>query len=197
MNNYYFLAENIKPKTAIACKLGGTPLSHELIPSIIGKPVLEFELFLRSKPGENNDMMRNEDLSELKYTWLDYQPNNLAWPLMSERMKNLVVSHLTGMEEVVWIKVKINGLNEVRDYHIPCFINKLDVLDVEKTIFVKGTSHIIKPVFSLNKIVNFAMFHAPYLHWEITSALYVCESLMNVFKEQKLTGLAFERIVAV
>jgi hypothetical protein len=177
--------------------IGDTPLSHELIPLIIGKQVLEFELFLRSMQLGNDGIQRNEDLSELKHFWLDYQPNNLAWPLMSEKMKNLIAVHLTGAEGVVWIKVKINGLSEVRDYYIPRFINKLDVLDVDKTIFANGTSHIIKPVFSLDKIINYSMFHAPYLHWEITSALYVCESLMNVLNKEKLTGLAFERIAVV
>lgn len=79
-------------------------MSHELIPDVIGRTELHFELFLKKVTTGKGGLQVSDDLSEIKNLWLDYQPNNLAWPLMSEKMKSVVSSHLTGKEGIVWIK---------------------------------------------------------------------------------------------
>jgi hypothetical protein len=194
MNEYYFLAEKVKPSTAFAYTQGNTPLSHELIPDVIGRSELPFELFLKKVTTGKGGLQVSEDLSELKYLWLDYQPNNLAWPLMSEKMKTVISFHLTGKEGLVWIKALVKGGNEVKEYFIPRFSQKLDVLDEQKTIFVPGTAHIIKPVFSLSKISQFSIFHkSQEFFWEITSGLYVSDALKKAMQKAKLTGMDFEK----
>lgn len=194
MNKYYFLAEKVKPRTAFAYTQEDTPLSHELIPDVIVRTELPFELFLRKVTTGKGGLQVSENLSEIKYLWQDYQPNNLAWPLMSEKMKNVISTHLTGKEGLVWIKAIVNGANEVKEYFIPRFLQKLDVLDEQKTIFVPGTMHIIKPVFSLSKISQFSIFHkSQEFFWEITSGLYVSETLKNAIQKEKLTGVDFEK----
>ncbi len=35
------------------------------------------------------------EVSDVSY---DYQPNSLAWPVMLEKMKSIIASHLTGSE---------------------------------------------------------------------------------------------------
>lgn len=195
MNEYYFLAEKVKPSTAFAYTQGDTPLSHELISNVIGKSELPFELFLRKVKTVKGGLEISENLSEIKNLWLDYQPNNLAWPLMSENMKNVISTNLTGKEGLVWIKASVKGGKEVKEYYIPSFLQKLDVLDEQKTMFVPGTSHIIKPVFSLSKVSQLSIFHKPQeLFWEITSGLYVSEKLKNAIQKEKLTGVDFEII---
>lgn len=193
MNEYYFLAEKVKPSTAFAYTQGDTPLSHELIPDVIGKSELPFELFLKKVTTGKGGLQVSEDLSELKYLWLDYQPNNLAWPLMSEKMRTVISSHLTGKEGLVWIKALVKGGNEVKEYFIPSFLQKLDVLDKQKTMFVAGTDHIIRPVFSFAKIEKYSIFFAPQDYWEITSGLYISETLKNAIQKEKLTGVDFEK----
>lgn len=193
MNEYYFLAERVKPSTAFAYTQGDTPLSHELISDVIGRIELPFELFLKKVTTGKNGLQVSDDLSEIKHLWQDYQPNNLAWPLMSERMKNIISDHLTGNEGLVWIKAIVNGNNESKEYFIPRFSYKLDVIDEQKTMFVSGTNHIIIPVFSYAKIANYSLFFVPQDYWEITSGLYVSDALKNAIQKAKLTGVDFEK----
>jgi hypothetical protein len=193
MNEYYFLAEKVKPSTAFAYTQGDTPLSHELISDVIGRIELPFELFLKKVTTGKNGLQVSDDLSEIKHLWQDYQPNNLAWPLMSEKMKNIISDHLTGNEGLVWIKAIVNGNNESKEYFIPRFSYKLDVIDEQKTMFVSGTNHIVIPVFSYAKIANYSLFFAPQDYWEITSGLYVSDALKNAIQKAKLTGVDFEK----
>ncbi|MBK8245342.1 MAG: hypothetical protein IPK88_18090 [Saprospiraceae bacterium] len=192
MTKYYFLAENLKPSTAFACTKEATPIAHELISKVIEKSELPFALFLKKVSRGKGGLIISDDLSGLRHIWLDYQPNNLAWPLMSEKMKSVISAQLTGKEGIIWIKAIINGADEIKEYYIPRFRQKLDVLDNQKTIFVKDTSHIIKPVFSLSKIIDYHLFFAPQEFWEITSGLYVSETLKKIMQKEKLTGISFE-----
>ena len=194
MNEYYFLAEKVKPSTAFAYTQGDAPLSHKLITAVIGRIELPFELFLKKVTTGKGGLQVSEDLSEIKHLWQDYQPNNLAWPLMSEKMKDVVSAYLKGKEGIVWIKAIVNAGNETKEYFIPRFLHKLDVIDEQKTLFVPGTAHIIKPVFSYAKIDNYSIFFAPQDYWEITSGLYVSEALKKAIQEAKLTGIGFEKI---
>ena len=197
MKEYYFLSEKVKQGTAFADTKGETPLSHEIIPEVKSMEELPFMLFLKKVTTGKSGLQISDDLSEVKYLWLDYQPNNLAWPLISERMKDLINSNLTGKEGIVWIKANINGGGELKAYYVPRFTKKLDVIDQEKTLFVPGTSHIIKPVFSFVKVLNYNLFFAPQEYWEITSGLYVSEKLKNELQKAKLTGVDFEKITVV
>lgn len=194
MNEYFFLAEKVKPGTAFAYTERETPLSHELIPEIKTKEELPFDLVLKKVTRGKGNLQISNDLTETKYLWVDYQPNNLAWPLMSDKLKSIISSHLTGKEGIVWIKAKVKSVDESREYFIPRFKQQLEVLDEEKTTYVPGTSHIIRPVFSLKKIINYNMFHAPQDFWEITSGLYISESLKKAIQKEKLAGLDFEKI---
>ena len=92
MNKYYFLAEKIKQNTAFAYTEFETPASPELdiIPILRLSPELPFMLVLKKVTIGKSGLEISSDLSNLKYLWLDYQPNNLAWPLMSEKMKNII-----------------------------------------------------------------------------------------------------------
>lgn len=68
---------------------------------------------------------------------------------------------------------------------------------MQRTLFVSGTNHIIKPFFSKKKISNYSLFHKPGNFWEITSALYVSEAVKKDIEKEKLTGLDFETISIV
>jgi hypothetical protein len=197
MNEYYFLAEKVKSSTAFAYSPGETPLAHELIPDVIRNMELPFGLILKKVTTDKKGLQISDDLSKIKRLWQDYQPNNLAWPLMSERMKNLVNLHLTGKEGISWIIARVSGNNECKEYFIPRFSYKHDVIDEQRTLFIPGTNHIIKPVLSYVKIANYSLFSAPQLYWEITSGLYVSQTLKNAMQKAKLTGVGFEKITVI
>jgi hypothetical protein len=193
MQEYYFLAEKLKPNTAFAYTKGDTPLSHEMIGDVIRRIELPFELFLRKVTIGKGGLQVSEDLSEIKHMWLDYQPNNLAWPLMSEKMKDVIAANLTGKEGLFWVKAIVNGGKEAKAYFIPRFSYKLDVIDENKTIFIAGTAYIVRPVFSYAKVKNYSIFFAPQECWEITSSLYISDALKTAIQKEKLTGLDFEK----
>jgi hypothetical protein len=42
----------------------------------------------------------SDDLSELDHIWLDFLQNDLMFPLMSERLKDIIIGCLSGNEEI-------------------------------------------------------------------------------------------------
>lgn len=196
MDSYYLLSGKNSPKVASAFGPEGTKLAHELIPELDIVNELPFELNLTKLTIGKNGLIESNDLSDLKEIWLDYQPNSLAWPLMSEKLKSVIEVNLTGNEGIDWISATVKASEDHRTYYIPRFVKMLDVLDTQKTIFIQGTDRIIKPVFSLSKINKYSVFHQPSAHnlWKITSALYVNETLKKAVQKGKLTGIDFEKI---
>lgn len=197
MEKYFFLSwKNGKKPLASAFAPKGSKLAQDLISELNGINKLPFELSLvRLDVGENG-LIESNDLSDLKEIWLDYQPNSLAWPLMSERLKSIIEVNLTGNEQIDWIECKVKNGSEERTYYILRFNKMLDVLDMQKTMFVQGTDHIIRPVFASLKINSYNVFSKPSSHdlWKITSGLYVSETLKKTIQKAKLTGMDFEKI---
>ena len=177
MNNYYFFCWKSVTQVASAFAPKGTKLAHELIEDIEGMNELPFELELVKLTETKTELIKDKDLNGLDSIWFDYQPNSLAWPLMSAKLKLIISDNLTGKEGISWITAKVNGNGENRNYYIPRFEKMLNVLDEQKTMYVKGTDRIIKPIFSAEKISNYSVFHklSAYNLWKITSGLYVSE----------------------
>jgi hypothetical protein len=196
MENYYLLSwKDTKEPLASAFAPKGTKLAQDLIPQLNGINKLPFELNLVKLSVGKNGLIESDNLTEMKDTWLDYQPNSLAWPMMSEKLKSTVEELLTGNEYIDWITATVNCKEEQKTYYIPRFNKLLDVLDTQKTMFVQGTNVIIRPVFSSSKISLFSMFSKPASHdlWKITSGLYVSEYLKKTIQEQNLSGIKFEK----
>jgi len=197
-NNYYFLTIKDYKKVASAFAPEETKLAHELISELYKTNELPFELNLVKLSVEHKGLVKDDNLSDLENIWLDFQPNSLAWPIMSERFKDLICRNLTGQENIDWIRAKINGNNESRIYYILRFGKMHDVLDVVQTLYVEGTDHIIRPHFSLEKIKELSVFNKPASHdlWKITSGIYINEHLKNMIIKEKLLGIAFEKVRA-
>ena len=194
--NYYFLTNKDYPEIASAFAPSNSKLSFELIPELAGVSKLPFDLELVKLSAGNKGLIESPDLSNLEVVWYDFQPNNLGWPLISEKFKNLVCSNLTGKEFVNWVSATIRNGKEKRVYYIPRFEKKLDVLHLGKTTYVEGTDHIIKPHFSLKKINELAIFHKPDSSgfWKIPSAIYISETLKNDILKENLIGIGFEKV---
>ena len=154
---------------------------------------LPFDLELESVDIVNKRLKR---LGYLKTGSLpvDYQPNSLAWPLMSTKMKGIIDKLLVGNEGLKWIEVKVKGEEKVYSYFIPVFSKKLETLDYEKTSFVPNTDHIINPAFSYDKVCHYEIFHDHSLFWQITCGIYVSESIKKGLLNNLITGVKFETI---
>jgi len=195
MSNYYLISSKKKQQVASAFAHENTKLDHELVKDLNRESKLPFELYLLKLSVGKNGLIESNDLTGLNEIWLDYLPNSLAWPFFSEKLKDVVDKSLTGKENIDWITAKVNGNGEQREYYIPRFEKMLDVLDLEKTMFVENTDAVIRPCFSLTKINNFTVFHMPQSHdlWKITSSLYVNETLKKAIQKEKFTGINFEK----
>jgi hypothetical protein len=197
MEKYYFLSwKGGNGPLASAFAPDGTKLAQDLIPELEGINVLPFDLSLVNLSVGKNGLIQSDDLTGIKEIWVDYQPNSLAWPIMSERLKSVIESNLTGNENIDWITCKIKSDKEERQYYIPRFNKMLDVLDMQKTLFVKDMDFVIRPVFAVSKISTYSIFHKPATHdlWKITSGLYVNEKIKKAIQKEKLTGLIFEKV---
>ena len=196
MNNYYFLTWKHTKEAASAFALKDFELDHELIPKLEGKTSLPFDFQLMKLTEGDNNLVKSSDLTGVEPIWLDYQPNDMAWPLMSERMMLIIMNHLTGQECIDWLSCIVKGADDQRTYYVLRFNKLLDVLDKDKTIYVNGTDHIIKPVFALSRILNYSIFPKPLSHglWKFTSGLHINEALKKELKKQKITGIDFEKV---
>ena len=197
MNNYFLISVKDMPEMASAFAPEGTKLAHELIIELDNVQELPFEFELIKLSIDKGELVENNNLAGLNKIWLDYQPNSLAWPLFSEKLKTIIVNNLTGKEGINWITAKVNGDNEQRIYYIPRFEKMLDVLDAQKTVYIKGCNYVIRPCFSLKKINNYSIFHQPdnYDFWKITSGLYVNEMVKKTIQKEKLIGINFEKVL--
>ncbi|MCP9751329.1 hypothetical protein EGI32_10135 [Ferruginibacter sp. HRS2-29] len=175
----------------------GAKPAHELIGELTDKNELPFEFNLYLLKEVKGALVQTKDLKDVKKIWLDYQPNSLAWPLLSEKLMTIIENNLTGNENLEWISADINANNEKKKYYIPKFKKKMDVFDLKKTMFVEDTEIAIVPWFSFGKIKNYSIFHLPSSNnlWQITPAIYISETIKKKIQQEKLSGLDFEKVM--
>lgn len=162
-------------KSGIAFAPEGTALAHDLVDEI--KNLRELPFNMKLKDGGLQD----------------FQANSLAWPLVSKKMKVIISNNLTGNEGIEWVLARIENEDKMIDYYIPKFRQKLDVLDPQQTIFVKGTDQIIIPYFSVKKIKDLALFHKPTSNWRITPDLFVHDKLRKELMKNEVSGVEFKK----
>ena len=121
------------------------------------------------------------DISDRFY---DFQPNSMAWPVMSEKMKAIIASHLTGLEYIDWKEITINGKTESRKYYVPFFKRKLDILNKSKTM-ISPYGIIMIPCFDKEKIQGLAAFHCPDFDWRIPLKFYINELIKKDLARQQ------------
>jgi hypothetical protein len=192
MKNVYFLTEKPFKNSAIACPEHRDLLTRSLIPELRNADHVPFDLFLKRSFLKENEFHFDDDTTGLAKIWQDLLPNTMAWNVMSAKMKSLIDVNLSGLEPIVWMNINIRSKNESRVYYVPRFTDLPDVLDHNSTIFVKGTKHIVVPVFSEAKISKYSIFYIPRVGWEVPSGLYVTDSLKHVIRKAGLTGVTFE-----
>lgn len=187
--NYYWISINNSRVSTVAYAPKGTPTSQNLITEIEDKEHLPFSLQLYDVSVLNKLVK-----GELSDKFHDYHPNSLAWPLMSEKMKSIIVSHLTGLEQIDWKEVTVEGCTTSKIYHIPFFRSELDTLNLADSIVVPSSGVILKPCFKKEKIEDFAVFHGYSKFWKVTTQIYVNEDIKNELVDSNLNELSFSSI---
>jgi hypothetical protein len=195
MDNYYLLTGEDTSQGTIALAPGIDMAGYELIRDLGDATELPFDFTLKAVRVGRDKLIYSNDFSGIDNIWSDYQPNAFARLLMSAKMRHIIDANLTGRESIDWIACRIKHEDEERIYYMLRFNKPLDVLNEEKTVFVKGTDRIIKPVFKPEKIRQYNVFHqpAPYDFWRIPPAVYVAESVKRAVEEAKLIGIQFNK----
>ena len=154
---YFLMGLKHFKNVAIACAPDNVGLAHELIGALRESEVMPFDFTLKALTVKSDGIHYSNDFSRVETIWLDYQPNSLAWPLFSEKIKNLIKKMLTGKEGLKWISCNICCGKETRTYYIPHFIEELDVLNKDKC-FYSNNGGLIKPAYSSLKIKDYSIF---------------------------------------
>lgn len=190
----FFLSPLASKSVAVACAPEGTPASYMLVPQLTELSSLPSELVLKDVLFENNGSRQSSELGKLKHLWYDYQPNSLAWPIFSERFKNLINSQTTGEKPFDWLTVTIRQNSKVsRQYYLLRFTKHQDVLDLEHSVFAgRNSDFLVKPVFDAKKVAGLTIFSAERDGEHITSGIYVSQQIKDLARKQGLVGLNFE-----
>ena len=196
--NYFLMGLKHFKNVAIACAPDNVGLAHELIGTLSELEAMPFDFNLKALTVKSNGIHYSNDFSLVEHVWLDYQPNNLAWPLFSEKLKNLIETALTGREKLKWISCNICYKNEIRKYYIPYFTEGLDVLNKEKS-FYANNGNLIKPAFSYRKIQDYSIFPKPSMNnlWQITAAICISDKVKKEIMKSKILCLNYEAILIV
>lgn len=196
----YLVAWSEDKKTGVACAPRDMGMAKEIATKIKDN-VLPFDLEMKTVLETRKGIVVKPELDYGEGTVVDYQPNSMAWPLMSEKMKDIIERNLTGEEGVSWVKapivVKSNNVDLRLTYYVLRFTKTLDVLDKEKTSYVPGTDSVIVPRFDKEKIASLTVFTEPSVLWEFPPGFYVSEKLKKELQKEKVTGIAFEKASVV
>lgn len=187
--NYYWMSINNNRVSTIAYAPSGIPVSHELIAEIVSRKSLSFSLKLHDVA-----VFDKLEKGELSDNFYDYQPNSLAWPIMSEKMRSIIEQHLTGLEQIKWKEVTIDGCTRSKLYYIPVFTSKLDTLNIAESIIIPSSGIVLKPCFNREKVEKFAMFHGYNKFWNVTTQVYINEEIKKDLQNSSLKEISFSRV---
>ncbi len=196
MNNLYFMSgrETEKPTYSIfPCKeLGKLP--YELIPLLEDKREFITDCYFK-KISVGKDSLIYEDAEENAEVWTDYPANYFAWPIMSEKLKDIIESSATGQEGIDFIKLKVRHYSLEKIYYLLRFNKAIDSIDKENTLFVKDTDLIIKPVFRADKLDQYHIFYKPQAYdlWRISSAIYVTGEVKRAIIKSGIKDVKFSK----
>ncbi len=181
---YYWLNYYDNDQAPVAFAPEGSPLGHDLIRDLNNVEVFPYPLRLYEVNGVNRLV-----IGELTDNTVDYLPNSFAFPLMSEKMRSVIETHLYGTECVRWILAPVYGKSVLFNYYIPMFSQKMDTLNHEKTILAPYSGIVLHPCFDSEKIKHYAMFHGESIFWQITLKIYVNETIRKALKQAHITSI--------
>ncbi len=181
-----------KPAYSIfPCKNLGMP-AHEMIPLLENKSDFLTECFFKKLTVVKNSLI-SENAEKDADVWKDYPPNWFAWPILSEKMKQLIESNLTGQEGIDFITVKVSHYSVSRLYYILRFNRKIECLDKAKSMYAPSTDFLIRPVFRGDFLDQYHTLGRPEGHdlWKITSEIYVTEEIRKAIIKAKIQNVEF------
>ncbi len=120
----------------------------------------------------------------------DYIMNNLSFPLMSSRLKQIFDKFKNTAPVFKWFNTKVQSKNKNHyfEYFLMAFATKPDVLDFDKTRFIDNDY--IYGFFSYKKIKSYSFFPQPR---DLDGTLVVSEEIKNEIVKTNITGVSFTK----
>lgn len=148
-------------------------------------------LFLAQMRITNNGITQNNNVTEKVF--FDYQYNQFAYYLLSERLKNCIEENKGSKDSFSWIKVSVSSEIETRNYYIPIFERIPDVLDSKLTTRVPASNAILVPCFASEKLEGHNFFPLESSFGILPRGIYVSEALKKILQKQKFDNIKFEK----
>ncbi|GEM_PF-613674 len=148
-------------------------------------------LVLVHKRITNSGIIQSNNVPEKEF--FDYQYNQFAYYLLSERLKNCIEENKGSKDSFSWISVPVSSENETRDYYIPMFESIPDVLDLELTTRVPANNAVLVPCFASEKLEGHNFFPKESSFGLLPRGIYVSESLKKILQKQKFDNIKFEK----
>ncbi|WP_349675598.1 MULTISPECIES: imm11 family protein [unclassified Treponema] len=139
----------------------------------------------------NNGITQNNNVPEKVF--FDYQYNQFAYYLLSERLKNCIEENKGSKDSFSWIKVSVSSEIETRNYYIPIFERIPDVLDSKLTTRVPASNAILVPCFASEKLEGHNFFPLESSFGILPRGIYVSEALKKILQKQKFDNIKFEK----
>lgn len=148
-------------------------------------------LFLAQMRITNRGIIQSNNIPEKEF--FDYQYNQFAYYLLSERLKNCIEENKGSKDFFSWIKVPVSSESETRDYYIPIFESIPDVLDLELTTRVPANNAVLVPCFASEKLEGHNFFPKESSFGVLPRGIYVSESMKKILQKQKFDNIKFEK----
>ncbi len=123
----------------------------------------------------------------------DYQYNQFAYYLLSERLKNCIEENKGSKDFFSWINVSVSSETETRNYYVPIFESIPDVLDSKLTTRVPASNAILVPCFASEKLEGHNFFPIESSFGVLPRGIYVSEKLKKELQKQKFDNIKFEK----
>lgn len=138
-----------------------------------------------------NGITQNNNVPEKEF--FDYQYNQFAYYLLSERLKNCIEENKGSKDSFSWINVSVSSETETRNYYIPIFESIPDVLDSKLTTRVSASNAILVPCFASEKLEGYNFFPIESSFGVLPRGIYVSEKLKKELQKQKFDNVKFEK----
>ena len=125
--------------------------------------------------------------------FFDYQYNQFAYYLLSERLKNCIEENKGSKDSFSWINVSVSSETETRNYYIPIFESIPDVLDSKLTTRVSASNAILVPCFASEKLEGHNFFPIESSFGVLPRGIFVSEKLKKELQKQKFDNVKFEK----
>jgi len=201
--NYYLL--HLK-ESRDCCRIIADPSDPSIIPygGIEGFGIIEeLPVLLEIKRQSLNSKTGYElssDISNITPLWFDLLNNSLGVLMFSERSVEVITYILNGNESFYWVRCRVRGIDDIRNYYIPSFDNTEDVLNEDMSSISYDRFWVKTPVIDSAKTRGKVLINGSGLFQGLDRyplSLYVADKLRKAMMDSRLTGISFDRLKVV